>query len=217
LFFKTGARKKKCLTDPVELIAFNGQSLREKVSVAPRPVVIKPNPVPETVTEVKTAQTTVSPNGNLNTSSFSIKGLLKKEEEKTEQYLNIDNLPQQPYTFDHIKMLWRRYAFEVKEKGLETFYNALIKRDPKINSEHAYHLIVENQIQVDYITPHLEEMVSYIRKEVKNYLIKVSIELSQEEDIDVKFLTGKDKFAALARKNPNLHTLKNTFNLDIEF
>jgi hypothetical protein len=33
----------------------------------------------------------------------------------------------------------------------------------------------------------------------------------------VKFLTGKDKFTALARKNPNLHTLKNTFNLDIEF
>jgi hypothetical protein len=199
------------------LIPFNGQSLREKVSAAPRPILSKPTPISESVPEVKTAQTTVSPNGNLNTNSYSIKGLLKKEEEKTEQYLNIDNLPQQPYTYDHIKMLWRRYAFEMKEKGLETFYNSLIKRDPKNTSEHTFNLIVENQIQIDYITPHLDEMVTYLRKEVKNYLIKVSIELSQEEDVDVKFLTGKDKFAALARKNPNLHTLKNTFNLDIEF
>jgi DNA-binding protein len=78
-------------------------------------------------------------------------------------------------------------------------------------------LVVDNQIQVDYITPHLEEMVSFIRKEVKNYLIQVIIQLNDQPEVEVKFLTGKDKFAALARKNPNLHTLKNTFNLDIEF
>jgi hypothetical protein len=34
---------------------------------------------------------------------------------------------------------------------------------------------------------------------------------------EVKYLTGKDKFAAMARKNTNLHKLKNLFNLDIEF
>lgn len=220
MFFKTRAGKKKFLTEPVDLIPFNGQSLREKVNVAPKTVVTENKPIsiptPTVVAEVKTA-TTVSANGNLNTNSYSIKGLLKKEEEKAEQYLQGDNLPQQPYSFDHIKMLWRRHAFEVKEKGLETFYNALIKRDPIVKADHMYHLIVDNQIQVDYITPHLEEMVSFIRKEVKNYLIQVIIELNDQPEEDVKFLTGKDKFAALARKNPNLHTLKNTFNLDIEF
>jgi hypothetical protein len=220
MFFKTRAGKKKSLTSPVDLIPFNGQSLREKVNVAPKTIVTENKPIsipaPTVVAEVKTA-TTVSANGNLNTNSFSIKGLLKKEEEKAEQYLQGDNLPQQPYTFDHIKMLWRRHAFEVKEKGLETFYNALIKRDPILKADHMYHLIVDNQIQVDYITPHLEEMVSFLRKEVKNYSIQVIIELNDQPEVDVKFLTGKDKFAALARKNPNLHTLKNTFNLDIEF
>ena len=40
---------------------------------------------------------------------------------------------------------------------------------------------------------------------------------SAADEEDVKFLTGKDKFAALARKNPNLHTLKNRFNLDIDY
>ncbi len=220
MFFKTRAGKKKFLTDPVDLIPFNGQSLREKVNNTPSAIVSQNNPIsiptPIVVPEIKTA-TTVSANGNLNTSSYSIKGLLKKEEEKAEQYLQGDNLPQQPYTFDHIKMLWRRHAFEAKEKGLETFYNALIKRDPVAKTDHTYLLIVDNQIQVDYITPYLEEMVSFVRKEVKNYSIQVVIELNDQPEVEVKFLTGKDKFAALARKNPNLHTLKNTFNLDIEF
>jgi hypothetical protein len=59
--------------------------------------------------------------------------------------------------------------------------------------------------------------VDYLRKEVKNYLIRIELKLSENPEEEVKFLTGKDKFAALARKNPNLHTLKNLFNLDIEF
>ncbi len=198
------------------MIPFSGQSLREKVTVAPKPIITKTNTIPVPAPEVKTA-TTVNATGNLNTSSYSIKGLLKKEEEKADQYLQGDNLPQQPYTFDHIKMLWRRHAFEVKEKGMETFYNALIKRDPIVKDDHTYLMVVDNQIQVDYISPHLEEMVSFIRKEVKNYLVQVTIQLTEEPEVEVKFLTGKDKFAALARKNPNLHTLKNTFNLDIEF
>ena len=76
---------------------------------------------------------------------------------------------------------------------------------------------LDNQIQIDYINPHLSEMVDYLRKEVKNYLIRIELKLSENPEEEVKFLTGKDKFAALARKNPNLHTLKNLFNLDIEF
>jgi hypothetical protein len=44
----------------------------------------------------------------------------------------------------------------------------------------------------------------------------VLVQAAADEE-EVKFLTGKDKFAALARKNPNLHTLKNRFNLDIDY
>jgi hypothetical protein len=56
-----------------------------------------------------------------------------------------------------------------------------------------------------------------VRKALKNYALDIKIELTKNPEEEVKFLTGKDKFTALARKNPNLHTLKNTFNLDIEF
>jgi hypothetical protein len=60
-------------------------------------------------------------------------------------------------------------------------------------------------------------MIGYFRKELKNYSFEISFNLNENPEAELKFLTGKDKFAALARKNPNLHTLKNTFNLDIEF
>jgi len=115
-------------------------------------------------------------------------------------------------------MLWRRFAFQVKDKGMETFYNALVKREPVLLEEDHFRLEVDNQIQVDYINAHIQDLIGFIRKETKNYFIQIQVEITTEQQQeDVKFLTGKDKFAALARKNPSLHTLKTVFNLDIEF
>lgn len=128
-----------------------------------------------------------------------------------------ENLPSSPYTYDHIKMLWRRFAYEMKEKGMETFYNALIKKEPILKEEHSFLLEVDNQIQIDYISVHLQDLINYLRKESDNYHIVVEIKLGTPQEEDIKFLTGKDKFAAMARKNPNLHSFKNTFNLDIEY
>lgn len=141
----------------------------------------------------------------------------KNEEENVGVERNYENMPRESFSYDHVKMLWRRFAFEMKEKGMETFYNAMIKREPIQKEDTHFVMDVDNQIQVDYITPHLQDLIAYFRKELKNYSFEVTLRLSDNPEEEVKFLTGKDKFAVLARKNPNLHTLKNTFNLDIEF
>ncbi len=156
--------------------------------------------------------------GGYNTSgSLSIKKMLEKKEVISESGANMANLPRELYTYDDLKMTWRKFAFEMKTEGKETFYNALIRREPKILSENEYLLEVDNQVQIDYIQGHLAEMLSYIRRDLKNFEVNVKVEITTNPEQEVKFQTGKDKFAALARKNPNLHTLKNTFNLDIEY
>ena len=148
---------------------------------------------------------------------LSIKSMIKKEEEQQLEGSRVDNQPHEHYTFDQLKMLWRRFAFAMKERGMETFYNAMIKREPSEKERDHYVMLVDNQIQIDYITPHLQELNAYFRKELRNYTFTTSISITDKPDEEVKYLTGKDKFQALARKNPNMHTLKNLFNLDIEF
>ncbi len=215
MFLETGARKKKCLTDPVDIIPFPNQNLREKVNPSPKNIA---PPVHQSVKieqpEPKLAAIT---NGHLNTNNVSIKKMLaKKEEEQLVHILN-ENLPKESYSFDQVKMLWRRFAFSSKEKGLETLYNAMIKRDPIPKEEQVYLMELDNQIQIEYINEHLQDLIDFLRKELKNYSVNLLLGLNEHPEEEVKYLTGKDKFTALARKNPNLHTLKNTFNLDIEF
>lgn len=114
-------------------------------------------------------------------------------------------------------MLWRQYAYSTKDKGMETYYNALVKRDPLFESNEKIKIIVDNQIQVDVIKPLINELISFLREKLNNHFIEVQIELSEAPEEDVKFLNGKDKFDALAEKNPKLVTLKNLFKLDIDY
>lgn len=100
---------------------------------------------------------------------------------------------------------------------METFYNAMIKRDPKVIEDVHFTMDVDNQVQIDYITPHLNELIQFLRNELRNDGITLNFSLSEDKESQVKFLTGKDRFASLAKKNPNLHSFKSVFNLDIEF
>ncbi len=147
---------------------------------------------------------------------ISIRETLEKDKESNKQ-VRQEDLPREGFHLDHVKMYWKQFAFQVKEDGMETFYNALIKRDPVLRGEETLELTVDNLVQQNYIQTHLLTFKEFMRKQLGNYYLDIVLVQAAADEEEVKFLTGKDKFAALARKNPNLHTLKNRFNLDIDY
>ncbi len=209
--------KKKRLTDPVAIIPFPNQTSKQENVIN---TTTKVQPVTPSTSFIKPEAKILSvPTGQLNTSNLSIKQILTPSQTtaSTSEMSANGDLPFENFTFDQAKMVWRKYAHDMKSKGMETFYNAMIKRDPKINDNQKITMDVDNQVQIDYITPHLNDLIGHLRKELKNYNISVDFTLSEDKESQVKFLTGKDRFASLAKKNPNLHSFKTVFNLDIEF
>ena len=79
MFFITRARKKKCLTDPVDLIPFPNQNLRDKISSVPKPIAppVRQAPIP---IEPEKKLTVVS-SADLHTTSLSIKKMMEKKED----------------------------------------------------------------------------------------------------------------------------------------
>ena len=154
-------------------------------------------------------------NPKIHSDHLSIKSILEKEREEKNKIDTV--LPREKVDIQKTIILWRQYAFRAKDKGMETFYNALIKRDPLFESNEKIKIMVDNQIQIDYIKTHVHELITFLREHLKNHFIDIQIELVENPDEEVKFLNGKDKFEALANKNPKLITLKNLFNLDIEY
>ena len=157
-----------------------------------------------------------APSGKSYSSSVSIKNIMKPKVDGEEK-IDLRSMPMLEYAMDDFRMAWRRFAHLLKEKGEKTFYNALIKRDPIQKANDQFLMEVDNQVQVDTIRIQMSELLGYLRSELKNYSIDIELAITNNPEEEIKFQTGKDRFAALARKNPNLHTLKKTFNLDIEF
>ncbi len=212
------AGKKKFLTDSVDIIPFPSQNLREKA----RQSVNKPAPasIPQerpSYTFKKEVRKLSVPTGKLNTTHISMKKMMEQSgvEENATGVGRREQL-QNDFSFDQLLMAWKSYAFQVKEEGQETIFSAMTKRDPKLLQDHTVQQTIDNQVQMDYMHNNLFNLEEHLRSTLKNYSIRVVFELSDNPD-DVKFLSGKDKFAAMARKNPSLHTLKSRFDLDIEF
>ena len=216
LFIKTRARKKKTLTEPIDLIPFPEKSLRNLKN----PPKEKNSPSPEVKNKVsketseKPAQKKPKPILP-KTGHLSIKQILQEEQENLDK--KNEELPREAVDIQKTMVLWRQYAFQMKDKGMGTFYNALVKRDPIFETNEEIKIIVENQIQIDYIKPLLSDMTLFLRQKLNNHFIELKLEISDSPEEEVKFLNGKDKFEALANKNPKLITLKKLFNLDIEF
>lgn len=163
-------------------------------------------------------KTSTVPIGNLKTQHISIKGSLKISSASEETSgVNMASMPKNNFHFDELKMVWKQLAFSMKDKGLETIYIALIKRDPKVLNNFEIHYECDNQIQIDIIQSNLSEIIEFIRQKLQNYSIQLFFEVIEKQEENAKLLTGKDKFNVLAKKNANLYSLQKTFNLDIDY
>jgi DNA polymerase-3 subunit gamma/tau len=145
----------------------------------------------------------------------SIKELLKNEKENISSVID-ENQPRELFTEDQLKIAWKQYSLILKEQGLGTFYNALIKRNPIKKTDEQYVLQLDSDIQKDYINDHMDEFLSFLRKQLRNYYIQITLDVVVQNE-EEKFMTSKQKFELMARKNPNLHIFKNRFNLDLEY
>jgi len=216
LLHKKRNRKKKSLTDPVDIIPFTGQSTSEKSDKPTLKAPVKDTPpVIEMQKEIKVL---TSPTGNLKTSYLSIKEM--QAEQRVAKSKNAEHdadKPRSQFTYDDFIMTWKRFAFQCKEEGMDTLYAALSGRDPKVNLE-TFMITheIDNTVQKTFLETNEAKLMAFLRNELKNFSISLTIVEITSED-SKKLYSGKDKFEDMAKRNPHLQTLQKRFKLDIDF
>lgn len=156
-----------------------------------------------------------SPTGNLNSGNLSINQLIQQQQAKA-QAIPTD-LPRKSFHKDDVIRLWKMMAHTQKLNGQDQVYHVMIKRDPIQQDETTFLFEVDNTIQQTRLESGMGEILEYLRKEVQNYDLNFTVEITSEAQEEEKFMTGSDRFEKMARKNSNLFDLKNRFNLDIEY
>ncbi|MDC0097910.1 DNA polymerase III subunit gamma/tau [Flavobacteriaceae bacterium] len=149
-------------------------------------------------------------------SALSLKSIQKKQQltkEINARIPNQENLPTEDFTQQQMITHWNAYTEIVKGQGKYNFLSHLTMNEPKLK-DGMIHLEFPNQTIKLEVERDKFELLTYMRKELKNYNVDLVIDVN-ELQVKRYAYTDKEKYEKLVEKNPNLEALRNAFELDI--
>lgn len=140
----------------------------------------------------------------------------EKQEKKDEDKLLNTLGPATPFTLEDLTKHIAAYANSDKVTGKKSLELALKFRPAQLKDDFSVLITVENEVQRNALRVELTEFTLYLREKLNNYKIVTTIEVAQG-DTTKKSYTPRERFQKMAEKNPNLITLYNKLDLDLEF
>lgn len=96
-------------------------------------------------------------------------------------------------------------------------YATLSKRQPKLKENFEVVFTIDSSVQQIDLDNERPSLLAYLRKELNNYGLSLTIEMTESEATSMKYLSGRDRFLQMAEKNETLHQLREKLGLDIEY
>lgn len=150
------------------------------------------------------------------TSGLSLKSIRAKKEHQIKQMdvvIDVENLPQEPFTEEQFIEAWNTYISQLHKKGEKIMASILEMGAPNVT---------DTKIQLEFPNETLKveleraqhPLMEFLRKSLKNYNLKLDITVNEEVSKKYAFTT-LEKYEKLKEKNPNIEVLRKTFGLDI--
>ncbi|MBW6535868.1 MAG: hypothetical protein K0B11_12745 [Mariniphaga sp.] len=116
------------------------------------------------------------------------------------------------FTNETLKIKWEEF---VKRLGDRPNLQSTLSRVPIIEPDFQLVLEIDNSVQDDLINSIKPELVSWMRKELKNSKIQLTTRISETEREKIIY-SDSEKYMEMLKKNPKLELLKQKFKLDFE-
>jgi DNA polymerase-3 subunit gamma/tau len=142
---------------------------------------------------------------------ISIKDMMKPKEDAVP--IDYSNLPKEKFTEEHMRELWTKYAYSIRNKDIE-FFGTLTHSPPILKKNVIIQIAVFNSTQKNDINTHRQDLLHYLRSNLKNHEIDIEVVINEVERLDIAF-TPQQKLKKLIEKNPKLGLLKDKLNLEL--
>ncbi|WP_282123469.1 DNA polymerase III subunit gamma/tau [Algibacter mikhailovii] len=150
------------------------------------------------------------------TSGLSLSSIRAKKEHLIKQMdvvIDEEELPKEPFTQAEFLTVWNAFIVKLRQDGKHNLASILSIDTPKIKGTIA-HLEFPNSTNKVEVERQQYELLSHLRKALKNYDIGLSITINEIMEKQYVY-TDADKFEKLKEKNPNVELLRKTFDLDV--
>lgn len=135
----------------------------------------------------------------------------KNEEDSKEKLKYYTEELHEPFTKEQFEEKWAEYLTRLEDRPN---LKATLSKTPEIFDEHKLKLLIDNSVQLEEINKIKPDLVSWLRKELKNTNIELITEIVVQETT-YKPYSEREKLTEMMKKNPKLAELTQKFNLDL--
>ena len=155
-------------------------------------------------------------------STFSIKEKLNQTanadivEEPREEIHKVESSENLNNNFNEKDLIEKWHEFSSTMGAKPRIFNTLTSKDPKLEDNNIVTFQIDNNLQEQKINEIRNELIDYLKKQLKNSNIELKLIISEVEEENNKLYTAEDKFKHMLSKYQDLNKLKQEFNLDLE-
>ena len=129
---------------------------------------------------------------------------------KEQHQMYANNNDAEKFTIADLEDKWKTFVSKLEDRpSLQTTLSYV----PQIKEGFELYLEIENTVQEDAINLIKPELVSFLRKELRNSKISLITKITEKPRGRIIY-TDEEKYSEMLKKNPNLAVLKQKFNLD---
>jgi DNA polymerase III subunit gamma/tau len=131
---------------------------------------------------------------------------------KEQHELYTNQVLSESFTDEQLQLKWKQYVATLEDRPN---LKSTLSREPILNDDGTLLLKIDNHVQDDLIKSIKPQLVSWLRRELKNSAIELVTELNETQVQRFAYTDG-EKFEEMLQKNPDLAYMKQRFNLDFE-
>lgn len=137
----------------------------------------------------------------------------KKDEEQVQKsvYTEYGDY-KEPFTTEQLAAKWAEFLNSLTDRPN---LKATISSVPELTDGNKLMLRIENSVQEEEVRIVKPELVSWLRRELRNSGIELNTRLEKVES-ERTFYSDSEKLQQMMQKNPELYELKQKFNLDFK-
>ncbi|MGI6073709.1 MAG: DNA polymerase III subunit gamma/tau [Fermentimonas sp.] len=176
-----------------------------KDDVSPRSVVSQPEEKPAE----KPKKSNVFKGMGVSLKSFNE---TKGDTEPEEHLQNDKTKNNDPYTEEDLVNAWKEYAENLQEEKL--LKNTMTISVPKQIGENHFEVVVNSEINKEYILGYYINILSFLRKKINNDNVKIDIKITKD-NVVARPLSPREVFDNMVEENNTLQELADEFGLEI--
>ena len=119
-----------------------------------------------------------------------------------------------PFTKDQLTEAWQKYASQFQTER-PSFYAGLSHQSPTLGENNMIVFKTLNKVQSNEIDQQKTEMMQFIRNQLQNDLVDLSIEVEESDNENARPVSSSDKMKWMIEQNPAILDLKRELGLEL--